>query len=221
MAFRRRVSVLGLGLAALCLASCETVPTQWMPNGYRYQDDTPLSSPAPSRPWRKDAAHPDLEKMGDRTAAWQGAVYELISPLPQAIPATAAPITLQAQSSVPENAEFDHYLRQALLSQGYTVNPSPDNKGAVLVYDASRIRSKESKLLVGRKFGSEFLKKGDFRNMDYLTLDILGADGKPVSRYETIAVLPDDGKKKSSWSWGGGSVRSDSADKKAIYQTRE
>lgn len=216
----RRGNVLGLGMALLCLTSCGTVPTQWMPNGYRYQDDTPVSSPAPSRPWRDNLAHPDLEKIGDRTAAWQGAVYELISPLPQIIPPSSSPVTLVPKSSNAENAELDHYLRQGLLSYGYTVNPSPDNKGTILSYEATGISSKESKALAARKFGADAVKKGDFKGMDYLTLDILGADGKPVAHQETIAVLPVDKKKSSSWGWNG-TLTPDSGEKKPIYQTRE
>lgn len=85
-----RVTLFGGSL--LVLAACDPVGTPgWMPNGYRFQDDTPLSSPAPSRPWVDEAAIHDTEKLASNTAAWQGAVFELVEKISPSLPTDGSP----------------------------------------------------------------------------------------------------------------------------------
>ena len=176
---------------SVLLTSCGGLPTQYMPNGYRYNDDTPLSSPAPSRPWMSSAEHPNLEHLGDNTAAWQGAVYELISPLPAILPAATTPLNLiTTPPASPADASFDHYLRQGLLSYGYTVSPTPNPAGMTLVYNASPLSNPETLKTAQAKFGKEFIKKDNTKDQYYLTLDIQGAAGKAINSQSTIAILP-------------------------------
>jgi len=99
--------------------------TQSMPNGYTYNDNTPLSSPAPSRPWSKNAVLNDTEAMGTNTAAWQGAVYELIDQLKAQLPKDGTPLNLSNVETGLDNS-LDHHLRQALIQKGYNLTTQPD-----------------------------------------------------------------------------------------------
>ncbi len=191
MANRYR-SVLALGAAALSLSACSNTPTQWMPNGYRYEDNTPISSPAPSRPW-SDKIHANLDRLGDNTAAWQGAVYELINPLPAIIPPVSSPLTLVADEDVsgPANTAFDHYLRQGLLSYGYTVNPSKDNDGIHVIYGAEHVSGDKQVKQAQQKLGQDLSKKGAADDVYELTIKVVGIDGKtPITQQSTFAILP-------------------------------
>lgn len=217
----RRISV--LSLAVLGLTSCGAIPTQYMPNGYRYNDDTPLSSPAPSRPWLDEADHPNLTELGDNTAAWQGAIYELINPLPALIPPISNPVTLQTTPpAYPADQAMDHYLRQGLLSYGYTINPSSANPGTVIVYNAALLSNPENLKKAQAKFGKEFVKKDNLKGMYYLTLEIKGADGKVIGNQAAIGVFPHD---KSEYArWPGFSyqpVQGREYAKKPVYETRD
>lgn len=216
-------SLITMILAGVSLTACGSMPTQWMPNGYRYHDDTPLSSPAPSRPWLKDVENPSLNDIGDNVAAWQGAVYELINPIPAIVPPSAGAVSLKA---VPPHfaatSAFDHYLRQGLLSYGYTVNPGP---GGVFVmnYKALPLDSDANLKIARNKLGKEFVTKADqAKDTYFLTLDVTDAKGKIISQQSTIAVLPHE--KKEYMRAPGLSyqpTQGEAYKRKAVYDTRD
>ena len=211
-------------LSALALTSCGAIPTQYVPNGYTYHDSTPLSSPAPTRPWLDEAAHPNLDNIGDNTAAWQGAVYELINPLPNTITAANGPITLKPAGTVtPADQALDHYLRQGLISYGYVVNPTPDMPGTVLVYDAAPLSDPEYRKMAVAKFGKEFVKKDDMKGMYYLTLDVKSPDGKKtVASQASIGVFPHEKSEYMRWpGFANQPVQGKAASRPPVYETRD
>jgi hypothetical protein len=103
---------------------------QSMPKGYTYQDDTPLSSPQPSSPWKKSAEISNTENIGAQNAAWQGAVFELVDKMDPNLPKDGTPINLSPEEySIMDGAidnAFDHYLRQAFIQKGYNLTSIPD-----------------------------------------------------------------------------------------------
>lgn len=216
-------SIISVILAGVSLTACGSLPTQWMPNGYRYHDDTPLSSPAPSRPWLKEAENPSLDHIGDNIAAWQGAVYELINPLPGIVPPSRGPISLK---SVPPyyaaTTAFDHYMRQGLLSYGYTVNPGPG--GAVVMTLKALPLDSDANIKIARdKLGKEFVTTADkAKDTYYLTLDATDAKGSVLSHQSTIAILPHE--KKEYMRAPGLSyqpTQGEAYKRKAVYETRD
>ena len=215
----RRSSVLSL---ALLLASCGVIPTQYLANGNRYQDDTPLSTPAPTRPWTDEAAHPDLNHLGDNTASWQGAVYELITPLAQIVPPTNGPVSIVAKSPAsPADASLDHYLRQGLVSYGYQVNPVAKNTGIILVYHAEPLRNPEAFKKAQAKFGKEIVSKDNVKDMYYLTLGIKAKE-MLVSEQSSIGIIPYE--KNEYMRMPGLSyqpVQGKAAKKRPVYETRD
>ena len=217
----RRGSV--LSLAVLSLTACGAISTQYLPNGYRYNDDTPYSSPAPSRPWLDEADKPDLEALGDNTAAWQGAVYELINPLPGIVPPAGSPIALKTTppSYVAESA-FDHYLRQGLISYGYTVNADANAPGTVIAYNATPITNKDALKKAQAKYGKDAVSAKNTKGVYYLTLDIQGPDGKTISQQSSLGVFPHD--KTEYMRFPGFSytpTQGKRTDQKPVYVTRD
>lgn len=132
-----RIYAVSIALGTLLmLPSCSYVERgsgasyQSMPKGYTYQDDTPLSSPAPSTPWDKTAEIIDTEKLGEQNAAWQGAAFELVDKMSPNLPKDGTPLNLSSEKySVLKGAmdnSLDHYLRQALIQKGYNLTSFPD-----------------------------------------------------------------------------------------------
>lgn len=217
----RRTSI--FGLAILGLASCAAVPTQYMPNGYRYQNhDTPLSNPAPTRPWIKEAENTSLEKLGDNTAAWQGAVFELLSTLPSVLPpATTAIVLKPLPPSGPTDQAFDHYLRQALIGYGYTINPVEDGQSAAIGYNASPLSNASTLKAAQEKFGKDFVRKDDTENMYYLTIEVLTASGKLLTRQGSIAILPHEKDEYKRWPGLAYTPTQGRAYDRPVYETRD
>jgi hypothetical protein len=217
---RKQIFLMMAGIVTLTACSHEPFSTQWMPNGYHYQDNTPLSSPAPSRPWLKEAARPDMNKLADNTAAWQGAVYELINPLPQLVLPQAALVTLKARApAYPADGAFDHFLRQGLMSYGYTLADA-GQAGPILVYDAAPLTNKDIAALAEKKLG--VLPQGDRSGMYYLTLDVIGANGRLLGSQSTLAVLPNEKGEYDRWpGFSSQPVQGWSVDKRPIYETRQ
>lgn len=133
-----RFFLLSLGTSLLVLSACAPQgATQWMPKGYTYQDNTPLSSPAPSSPWLDEAVINDTEKLASNTAAWQGSVYELVALLEPTLPKDGTPLRLEPVSPISaHDMALDHYLRQTLVQKGYNLTTT-SNAGMVLTYDAT------------------------------------------------------------------------------------
>lgn len=217
----RRGSV--ISLSVLCLTSCGVVPTQFVPNGYKYHDDTPLSTPAPTRPWMHEADRPNLDNMSENTAAWQGAIYELITPLPGMLPPATTRLALvtKTSASTADNS-FNHYLREALLSYGYRIDEAPMPSNTTLVYNAAPLSNEATLKKVQAKYGKEFVTKEKAKDRYYLTLGVQGANGKMLNEQSSIAILPHE--KNEYWRVPGLSYappQGPNAPKKPVYLTRE
>lgn len=120
---------------------------QSSPKGYTYQDDTPLSSPAPSSPWIASAVSHDTERMTTNAVAWKGAVFELVGRLEKTLPQNGAPIRVMPEEkwlagTSAHTTSFDHYLRQALIQKGYNLTTQPD-AGALVMYKMTKDAAKK------------------------------------------------------------------------------
>lgn len=214
----RRGSVLSL---ALLLTSCGAIPTQYVPNGYRYNDNTPLSSPPPTRPWLDEAAKPNLDHLGDNTAAWQGAIYELISPLPAIIPPANGPVSVKAAPPASmADASFDHYLRQGLISYGYAINPVAEDTGVILEYNAEALSKPAVLKKAQAKFGKEFVSTKNLKDMYYLTLKVK-SNKMTITEQATIGVIPHEKDGYMRWPGFGYTPTQGRAPKQPVYNTRD
>lgn len=184
MVFNRFFSMAFALSAVLALPACTSVDnvpdegvrssvlsTQSFPKGYKYQDNTPLSSPAPSSPWVNSAVIHDTDKMSANTAAWQGAVYELVAQMEPNLPKDGTPINLISEDhgykTDANNATFDHYLRQSLIQRGYNLTTIP-NAGLIISHKVQKTKTP-------RTYN--------------ISLTILDAKGKPVHTEAISAVL--------------------------------
>jgi hypothetical protein len=184
-----RVTLFGGSL--LVLAACDPVGTPgWMPNGYRFQDDTPLSSPAPSRPWVDEAAIHDTEKLASNTAAWQGAVFELVEKISPSLPTDGSPLFLQEPVvKTAQNQALDHYLRQALMQKGFTLTTTP-GFGQVLQATAGSLMETDILKLAQKEDKFEKVSGADMRDFYRLSLAIVGSKEVVLAKSSVIATLP-------------------------------
>ena len=170
MVFNRPLS---LSLAFASLLALSACAAQSYPKGYRYQDDTPLSSPQPSSPWDDKAVIHDTEKMATNTAAWQGAVYELVDKLEPHLPKDGTPLNITAENGLlkgdTSNNALDHYLRQTLIQRGYNLT-TISNAGLIL---------------------SHKVKKAKLPKTYDISVSVLDAKGRPVATETVPAVLPE------------------------------
>ncbi len=148
--------------------------TQSMPKGYTYQDNTPISSPAPSSPWYRVAAKNNTENISSGTAAWQGAVYELVDKMEPNLPKDGTPLNISSEKSnlmagAKDNA-LDHYLRQAFIQRGYNLTTLP-----------------ETGLQITHK-----VEKAESIRTYYLTTIIKNDKGDPLFTTKVSAVLPEE-----------------------------
>lgn len=130
-----------MGTSLIALSGCTSFAPQSMPKGYTYEDDTPLSSPAPSSPWYNKSVIQNTENMATNTAAWQGSVYELVAAMDPNLPKDGSPLNLVAESKSDQILVLDHYLRQTLIQKGYNLTTLPAT-GTPLYYNVTK--SKES-----------------------------------------------------------------------------
>lgn len=164
---------LSLSLAFVSLVALSACAAQSLPKGYRYQDDTPLSSPQPSSPWDEKAVIHDTEKMSTNTAAWQGAVFELVDKLELHLPKDGTPLNITAEKGLLkgdlDNNALDHYLRQTLIQRGYNLTTIP-NAGLVLSHKVAK---------------AKLPKTYD------ISVSVLDAKGKAMVTESVAAVLPE------------------------------
>lgn len=200
MVFSALARTILLGGSLLTLAACNSLTTPgWIPNGYRFQDDTPLSSPAPSRPWVEGAVIHDTEKLVTNTAAWQGAVFELVEKISPSLPMDGSPLYLRAPAvQSPQNQALDHYLRQALLQKGFTLTTTP-GFGPTLQSSADSLTKPNILKLPKREDGFEPIWGTNLEDFYRLSLTVFkGGTGKAVlGKTSVVAALPFE--KKESW----------------------
>lgn len=153
LSYRQVVTAFGCLLALSGCTSVDHMPTrverttvlntQFMPKGYTYQDNTPLSSPQPSSPWVASSVISNTDDLATNTTAWQGAIFELIAAMEPYLPKDGTPLNLSAETGgigrTPHTLAFDHYLRQGLLQKGYTLTTEP-KAGLAITYRIQKIK---------------------------------------------------------------------------------
>ena len=219
-----RVRPLLTACAALALLSaCDsTFATNWMPVGYTYQDDTPITTPAPSRPWLNDAVITSTDGLSSSTAAWQGAVFELVDKLSPTVP--PGPVVLVARE--PQTAQkqaFDHYLRQTLTQRGYTISTIAGS-GPTITYDVMSLTNKSARDWAVAKLGIQAVPGADVPDADMKDVFMLRATtSAPVIADEAVvAVLT--GEKREYDRWAGYTnqpVQGKALTKTPVYESRD
>lgn len=183
-----------LGTSLIALSACSPrETTQYMPKGYRYQDNTPLSSPAPSSPWKAERVITNPEVISSNIAAWQGAAYELIEGLQQYFPQDGTPIGFATWKKDPtaQNNALDHYLRQAMMQKGLPMN-TKDNTGYVLVYDASPLTDSSTLKLAQKITNYQVVKGASLKGLYLLNATFISPTGESLGSSAITAVLPDE-----------------------------
>jgi hypothetical protein len=136
-----------------------------------------------------DAANPNLDHQFDNALAWQGAVFELLSPVQQmGLTSQSAIMIRKKPRNLPFTNSFDHALRQGLMTYGLSVSPT-DNPDLTLVYDMAPLTNPDIRKKAAAKLGEE-KATGSLKDSYFLTLDYVARDGKILKSTETLAVLP-------------------------------
>ena len=185
----------------LMLAGCSSpFATSFLPTGYTYDDDTPITSPKPTQPWIDEAVITDTEALGANVAAWQGAVFELVDKISPKLPpgqpvalAVVQPVTAQKQA-------LDHYLRQALMQRGVTLVPQ-EASAALVTYDVLPLEKGDAHKLAVERLGREAVPeaKSNMKGI-YLLRAVLSTSPKNLLADEAaIAVLPGEKTEYSRW----------------------
>lgn len=194
-------SAIAFGISLLALTACSTGnQPQSMPRGYTHQaDNTPISSPQPSSPWSNAAVIRDTNAMGENTAAWQGAVFELLEKLGAYLPQDGTPLLLIADAPyTPQDLALDHYLRQALMQKGNNLTGVSGN-ALIAHFDVEPLDNNNLEI-AKKNAGYEAVEGADLDGLYLLSTQIRTADGKTnLGEAYTIAILPYE-KEKSSLS---------------------
>jgi hypothetical protein len=187
-----RYCTITLGVSLLAMTACTTGnQPQWMPRGYTHQgDNTPISSPQPSSPWSNSAVIHDTDAMGESTAAWQGAVFELLEKLGSHLPQDGTPLLLVANAPhTPQDLALDHYLRQALMQKGINLTNVAGNS-LIVGFDAVSLNTSNLKT-AKMKAGYEVVSGASLEGLYLLSAAIKTLDGKTtLGEAYTVAVLP-------------------------------
>lgn len=181
------LSTLALGVAVVTMAAC----TQTMPRGYKYQDDTPLSSPQPSSPWNDKAVIHDTENMATSTAAWQGAVFDVLDKLKPALPVDGTPIILIAKPPFSaQDIAFDHYLRQGLMQKGMNLTTTTGS-AYVLEFDTAPLSEGKAMERAIKEAGYQHVKGASVKGIYLLEARLKQATGAiPAAEAVITAVIP-------------------------------
>lgn len=216
MLFRQIV----ISCAALTLLSgCSNFATNWMPHGYTYDDDTPITSAAPSQPWLNDAVITNTDDIAANTAAWQGAVYELIDKISPVLSPADGPVVLSARTPMTAQKQaFDHFLRQALIQRGYTVT-TRTGPGPTIVYDVLPLEDKKTRNFALGKLGADSVPATNLENYFLLRVTTVA---QPALDEAVVAVLQEE--QTEYWRWPGYAnqpVQGKSLEKTPVYLSRE
>ncbi len=196
-----------VGVSLVTLCACSTVSNvlqpNWMPRGYAHQDNTPLSSPAPTAPWSDDAVIHNTDKMAASTAAWQGAVFELLDKATPFIPQDGAPlIVTTVPPYAPLDLSFDHYLRQGLMRKGYTLTTTAGT-APLLVFDIAPLTDASALKTAQSEAGFVAVKEANVNGMYLLSLIVQTPDGKTqTGKAYTTAVFPYENDTTEGWTAG-------------------
>jgi hypothetical protein len=183
------------------LAGCSSpFATSFLPTGYTYDDDTPITSPKPTQPWMDEAVITDTEALGANVAAWQGAVFELVDKLSLKLPAGQPLALAVVQPVTAQKQALDHYLRQALIQRGITIVPQ-EASAALITYDALPLEKGDAHKLAVERLGREAVPeaKSNMKGI-YLLRAIVSTSPKALLADEAvIAVLPGEKTEYSRW----------------------
>lgn len=215
-----RVRSVVTSCAALALLSgCSVFPTTWMPHGYKYDDDTPITSSAPTTPWNNDAVIVNTDQLASNQAAWQGAVFELVGKVSGTLTPADGPIVLLGRTPATNQKQaFDHYLRQALIQRGYTVSTVP-GPGPTLVYDVLPMTNEITREFAAQRLGRDVVFKGDMSGIYLLRVTSVA---QPAVDEAVVAVLGEEQSEIARWpGYSNMPVQGKARDIKPVYQTRD
>ncbi|HPQ50641.1 MAG: hypothetical protein KDJ26_04175 [Alphaproteobacteria bacterium] len=180
-----------LTAALFTLSACaQQSPNQWIPRGYSYQDNTPLSSPAPSSPWLKEAEIQDTEKLAASTAAWQGAIFELVDGIQSALPVDGSPVNVKALPPVTnQDLALDHYVRQALIQKGLTLTTT-QGIGLTLTINSQPLTNEAALKQAKTVPNFEYVEDMDVKGFYLLTAKLSDSYGTLLGESKTVGVFP-------------------------------
>lgn len=189
--FFRIASPFLLTVSLLAVSACTPQgPNQWMPKGYSYQDNSPISSPAPSSPWLKEAEIADTDHMAANTAAWQGAVFELVSGLQPVLPMDGSPLNIMTTAPVTnQDLALDHYIRQALMQKGLTLTTTR-GIGLTLTIDTRPLTNKTALEQAKTAPNFEYVEDMDVSGVYLLTAKLTDAAGTLLGDAKSVGVFP-------------------------------
>lgn len=213
-----RLFVSSCAVAAL-LSGCSTFPTNWMPHGYKYEDDTPITSPAPSKPWDDDAVIVNTDQLASNQAAWQGAVYELMAKLDGKLSPSDGPVILLARTPATNQKQaFDHYLRQSMLQRGFTLATTP-GRGPTLVYDVLPMTNPVTREFAAQRLGRDVVFKGDMKGIYLLRITSVA---QPAIDEAVVAVLAEEQSEYARWpGFSNQPAQGKALETRPIYETRD
>lgn len=188
----------GVAVGVLGLGACTPQgPNQWMPRGYTYQDDTPLSSPAPSSPWLKEAELKNTDHMSANHAAWQGAVYEIVDQLDGGLSERtklgAPAIFIAAEPPVTNHDQaLDYYLRQALIQKGYKLSPLADAHTLTMKINVAAMTDATARAEAQKFAGFQYQKNMKLQGLYLLSAALYDVTAQPQTgqRAKPLANLP-------------------------------
>ena len=131
----RNFSIFSFLFLAGFLAGCNSTGPNWMANGYKYQDDTPISSPARTSGWflAAEAEAPAIRYDFDATA--EGVAEDILATLDAQILSTETPVFVAPKQRIDSlNAMFDHNLRKGLRAKGYRLANTPVGAAQILYH---------------------------------------------------------------------------------------
>jgi hypothetical protein len=215
-----RVRSLIVSCAALALLSgCSVFPTNWMPHGYKYDDDTPITSSPPTTPWNNNAVIVNTDQLASNQAAWQGAVFELVEKLTVRLSPADGPLVLLARTPATNQKQaFDHYLRQALIQRGFKISSVP-GPGPTLVYDVLPMTNEVTREFAAQRLGRDVVFKGNMQGIYLLRVRTVA---QPAIDEAVVAVLGEEQSEYSRWpGYSNLPVQGKALKAKPIYESRD
>lgn len=125
-----------LPVCALMLSACDVPGFNWVPDGYYWNDDTPLSSPPQTYDWYDrsyDEAGESLRVNLEATV--RGIAADMVDVFSRRNPPNGRPVYLYPKAKVNElNNIFDSALRKQLRARGYLLANAPKGSAKMAYY---------------------------------------------------------------------------------------
>ena len=129
--------ILLLSTSALLITAC--AQPNWLADGYKWDDRTPISSAKPTSSWSNMIATADPYRGENPQAIISGVAGDIADSLETRLSRTT-PVYLSPIGR--PNAMFDHALREKLSDAGYSLSKTPINAYA-LGYDIKKSKQKD------------------------------------------------------------------------------